>query len=544
MVNFISSIFIANAEVVPRWINLLFVTTFFVLQSTKIYALAGFSFAYMNPHITVRSSGFWVITVAYLVNLFLSVTTPVTHFYFYFDEAGHYVQGSGSNIGYGFYLLNVIFCLIYVLRHRSRLLYKDIRVAGWIALFVIAGVGTQFYYRSVLTIGMAMALSILYLYMTLENPNDYQDKLTLCANEYGFKIYIDHKCEQKKPFTVLFFDLHKFRYVNSIYGTEMGDFLLQKFALFLEDVFHKQVVFRIHNDLFAVVVNAPQDTLGDYVRIVLERFQHEWLMPDGRSTQLDAVVVLCEYPKYFENHTDLVRLRNYMLHRIKESHEERVLYSEKNIADRCRREETIEKVIKQAIDEHTLQVYYQPIVDGETQKVVVLEALSRIHDEKLGDISPAEFIGVAESTGQIIGLGFYVFESVCQFIKEHLLTNPKNTVSHVQVNLSSLQCAYPPLKNRFIEIMEQYEIPPHMIFFELTENTMVESPELVRKTMEEMIRYGVHFSLDDYGTGYSNISYLIQFPFEQIKFDKRMIWSYFESQEANIIMKNEFTHNP
>ena len=80
-----------------------------------------------------------------------------------------------------------------------------------------------------------------------------------------------------------------------------------------------------------------------------------------------------------------------------------------------------------------------------------------------------------------------------------------------------------------------------MIFLELTENTMVESPELVRKTMEEMIRYGVHFSLDDYGTGYSNISYLIQFPFKQIKFDKRMIWSYFESQEANIIMKNEFT---
>jgi len=540
VINFISSILITNTTVVPRWINVLFATLFFVLQSTKIYALVRFSFAYMNPHITSHSPGFWVITVTYLINLFLSVSTPFTHFYFYFDEAGHYVQGYGSNIGYYFYLLNVVFCLVYVLKHRNRLLYKDISVAGWIALFVIGGVIIQFYFRSVLMIGISMALSVLYLYMTLENPNDYQDKLTLCANEYGFKIYIDHKCEQKKIFTVLFFDLHKFRYVNSIYGMEMGDFLLQKFAQMLEDVFHKQVVFRIHNDLFAVVVNAPQDSVKGYVRIVLERVQHEWKMPNGKTTKLDAVAVLCQYPNYFESHTELVRLRNYMIRKVKESHEERVLYCEREIADRCKREEAIEKAVKHAIDAHTLKVYYQPIVDSKTGRVEVLEALARIKDEKLGEISPVDFIDVAENTGQIIGLGFYVFESVCRFIRDHLLKNPKNTVSHVQINLSSLQCAYPPLKDRFIEIMEVYEIPPSMIYLELTESTMVETPELVKQTMKELIQYGIHFSLDDYGTGYSNIFYLIQFPFEQIKFDKHMVWSYFESREANIIVKNEF----
>ncbi|MDD2973126.1 MAG: GGDEF domain-containing phosphodiesterase [Lachnospiraceae bacterium] len=538
--NLLFSLLIVRYEVVPVLVNVLICTLLLVLQASKIYALACFSFAYMNAGFSMKEWGFYVITFAYGVNLILSVTSPLTEFYFYFDEAGRYIQGYGSEWRYFFYLINVLLCLAYVLFNVRNLLKKDIKVALRVAVTIGAGVYIQYRFRSVLTIDIAVAIAILYLYLTLENPNDYQDRLTLCGNEYSFRIFMDQKCNQRRTFTVMFLNLKKFRYINNLYGVDMGDFILRKVALCLEGIFSRQIVFRIHNDLFAVVANGTQDSLQTEVDRLTRRFQKPWIFPDGRSTLMEPAIVLCEYPQFFGSHTELISLRTEMFQSLKDTHDHNVLYSESTLTDKCRRREAVEKLLKQALNEGRLQVYYQPIVNGNSGKVVALEALSRLQDDTLGFIPPDEFITIAESTGVIIQLGFYVLEEVCRFIRESLLTNPQNTVKCVQINLSSLQCAYPLLKIHIMEIIRKYEIPVEMIHMELTESTMLESPKMVRDSMDELIREGISFSLDDYGTGYSNISYLIQFPFDKIKFDKNMVWSYFEKEEAKIIMEKEF----
>lgn len=540
IVNLFSSFLVAHTKTVPLWFNIAAAVLFFVLQATKIYALTGFSFAYMNRHFSRRSPEFYIITATYAVNMLLAITTPFTRFYFYFDEQRRYVQGFGADLGYYFYLINVVICLIYVLVNRKHLIIKDMKVAGVVAAFVGAGVLYQFISRSTLTIGFGCAMAVLYLYMTLENPNDYQDRLTHCANEYGIKIHIEEKCRQQRIFSVLYFDLKKYRYVNSIFGMEMGDHLLQSFAEFLERTFRKSVVVRVHNDLFAVVMNGPQEESGELVSKVLNRCKTPWKLPDGREAKLDVVAVLCEYPKYFRTHSELIRLRTDMLGRIKETHGQSVLYANQEIAEKCQKRERIEEILNTAMEQHTLQVYYQPIMNSDTGEIVALEALSRLEDPEFGFIPPDEFIAVAETTGQILQLGFYVLEETCSFVEEYLLPNPRNTVSCVQVNLSSLQCVYLNLTKRFREIVDRHQIPFEMIHFELTESTMLESPQMVHETMERLISMGMKFALDDYGTGYSNVSYLIRFPFDKIKFDKNLVWSYFDKKEARLIMQNEF----
>lgn len=540
MVNVLSSFLIAHTEQVPIGWNIAVTTLFFVLQATMIYALAYFAFTYMNPHFSRKSMGFYIITTAYVTNLALSLTTPFTKFYFYFDEAGLYVQGWGSFVGYNFYTINVILCLIYVLQNQKRLVIKDVIVAGRTAVLIGGGVVVQFFYRTQLVIGFAVALAELYLYLTLENPNDYQDRLTHCGNTYGFKQLIDTKCTQKKTFTVIFIDIKKFRYMNSIYGIDMGDYILQKVAEYLEETFKGQIVFRLHNDLFAVAINDAQDNLTGFALKIQKYFQNPWTLPDGRSCVIDPSVMLCEFPRFFREHTELMKLEKYMLTTLRNTPSMSIMYSENDLAQKYRRREAVEQALKEALQENRLEVYYQPIYDSDAGTYVALEALSRLEDPVLGRIAPDEFIAVAEKSGQIITLGFYVMEKSCQFIEEHLLTNPDNQVSCIHVNLSTLQFAYPGLTARFKMIIENHHIPASMIHLEMTESTMLESPDLVQRMMESLITYGISFALDDYGTGFSNISYLIRFPFRQIKFDKNMVWSFFKNRDAQMIMQNEF----
>lgn len=540
VVNFLSSVLITYTESVPVELNVFVATLFFVLQSTKIYLLASFACTYINPQFSIKSPGFFCITGLYTANLVLSLSTPFSGFFFRFTEEGRYVQGYGADWGYYFYLVNVLFCMIYLTRFHKQCQRGDKKAAYFVAFSICLGVVLQFYFRSTLMIGFFIALGVLYLFMTLENPNDYRDKLTALANEYAFKLFIDRKCEQKKIFTVMFLDIEKFHYINSIYGIAAGDYVLRKVSDYLSELLHGHVLFRVHNDLFAIAFNGPQDLVTDYVEQMTRRFEQTWALQDGREIQVHAAVVVCEYPRSFVSHTELVNIRTHMLKTAKENHDQAALFSANQITEKCRRQQAVEEILRLALQNGTLEVYYQPIIDSSTGSVVYLEALSRLYDEKLGYIPPDEFIAIAESTGQIITLGFYVFEKVCCFIEEKLLKLEHNTVRSIHVNLSSIQCAYPALKNRFGTIQQRHHIEAGMIHMELTESTMLESPELVRKTMEELIDCGVHFSLDDYGTGYSNISYLIQFPFDKIKFDKHMVWSYFTSSQAKTIMQKEF----
>lgn len=233
-VNLISCVLLAYADDVPLELNIAVATLFFIVQAFKLYMLSWFSFTYMNPHFSKKNPWFVVLSGIGVVNAVLGILTPWTGFYFYFDEERKYVQGFGTNWGFYFYIINILACLIYALMQRKRILDKDMQVAGWTAVIIGFGVYIQFIFRSTLTVGFSVAVAMLYLYMTLENPNDYQDKVTLGGNAYGFKIQIDHKVTQKKNFSVCFIDIQKFRYVNSIYGVEMGDCVLQKISQFLE----------------------------------------------------------------------------------------------------------------------------------------------------------------------------------------------------------------------------------------------------------------------------------------------------------------------
>jgi len=187
------------------------------------------------------------------------------------------------------------------------------------------------------------------------------------------------------------------------------------------------------------------------------------------------------------------------------------------------------------MDANRVEVFYQPIYSVKERKIVSAEALVRIKDEEGRIVYPSEFIDVAEKNNMILKLGKMVFEQICIFIKNHDME--ELGLHCIDVNLSVIQCSYQSLAQEFIEIMEKYQVNPKYINLEITETASVSAKQRLLENMKRLMDYGVVFSLDDFGTGQSNLDYMLDMPVSTIKFDRELINAYFESSKAKYILE-------
>jgi EAL domain-containing protein (putative c-di-GMP-specific phosphodiesterase class I) len=148
----------------------------------------------------------------------------------------------------------------------------------------------------------------------------------------------------------------------------------------------------------------------------------------------------------------------------------------------------------------------------------------------MGYISPEEFVPIAERHGLIIEMGAFVFREVCRFYVQERLW--ERGIEYVDVNLSVVQCMQDDLHEQLIRVMDEYQLPYHCVNLEITETAAVLSTESLRNNMNCLMEKGVNFSLDDYGTGFSNTASIIEYPFHTIKLDKSMLWSATDSEKA------------
>jgi EAL domain-containing protein (putative c-di-GMP-specific phosphodiesterase class I) len=193
------------------------------------------------------------------------------------------------------------------------------------------------------------------------------------------------------------------------------------------------------------------------------------------------------------------------------------------------------KTVVDALKEDRVEVFLQPIYSVEQERFVSAEALARIRNADGSILPPGQFIPVAEETGLVDQLGERVFEKVCQFIQRERMW--ELGLEYIEVNLSVIQCESHTLAARYQAIMEQYGIKPSMINLEVTESASIRRRNVLMYNMDKMIKYGVSFSLDDFGNGESNLNYIVEMPVEIVKFDRDMTKSYFENSKGKLVME-------
>lgn len=237
------------------------------------------------------------------------------------------------------------------------------------------------------------------------------------------------------------------------------------------------------------------------------------------KVELKSCVCMVKCPDTIENYETLLTFGN-VFHTYFPN--DGVVYDVSGQKDKkmfCLRTE-IDKIISKALAERRFQMYYQPIYSTKQKRFLSAEALIRLEDEVYGFISPELFITVAEKNGMIIEIGDFVLDEVCSFMAR--CKKDGLPIDYIELNLSMKQCMQTDLKEKVLYYINKYHLRPDQINLEITETAAGEEQDIVEENIRELSKEGIYFSLDDYGTGYSNLSRIMELPFHIIKLDKSL----------------------
>lgn len=228
-------------------------------------------------------------------------------------------------------------------------------------------------------------------------------------------------------------------------------------------------------------------------------------------------------------------LRHFRIGKRKDSAENSIILDEAQIGKYKEREKT-ESMLRSALEDDRIEVFYQPIYSTKEHRFVSAEALVRIRDLDGTIVPPGKFIPVAERNGLISRIGERVFDKTCAFIQKNRLREQYG-IEYVEVNLSVRQCEDPKLAETYIQIMEKYQLDPSCISLEITESASIRAKDNLLENMRVLMDYGVRFALDDFGNGESNLNYIVDMPVSIVKFDRDMSQAYFASHKARFVME-------
>ena len=373
------------------------------------------------------------------------------------------------------------------------------------------------------------------MYEIAQNPLNILDGNTQVLNRLIMDEMLNVDISENKRFELVVLAMDDFKLVNKTYGIEMGDVMLRQVADFLKTVSNKGKVFRYGSDTFVLQIKPNSDSIDDVVDNIRERFRHPWIYEEN-SIHLSATTICISYPYDGNTLENLIEVLDYTVLFAKKKGRGSVIHTRDVDLHAMRKEKAIEKAVEEAIANDTIEVHYQPIYNTNKQCYTSAEALVRMRDERLGNISPEIFIPIVERNGKIVQLGTMVFEKVCQFMHEQNISN--STIEYIEVNVSVIQCMREDFVDTILSIMDKYEIRPEQINLEITETAEISALTILQENVEKLHAKGISFSLDDYGSGYSTLGYIHQFPFRIIKLDKLMVWDAFETERAGITLKH------
>lgn len=498
------------------------------------YATTPFYLGYLI-YITKGLSNKWSI-IDYLkvcgpitVDIIFVLTTSFTKFVFYFDADGSYHHGPGYYVMYVNAIMYFVMTVLQTYHYRTRLRQEQRVTVYFYSLLNIIAVVVEMFSFYYLVTQFVMSVAIMLIYFAVENPEDYKDKKLEIFNREGFVLRMNSALDSKKPFRILGLHVEGLNYLNETIGEDNRDILLKEVVEFLRHIGGNRNVYVIANEEF--VIRFEDDTFSEecLIEAIRKRFETPFSV-GNMEVLLTAYMAVLHYPEDANTLDNMLDLLEYALNEAVAEKECRVIYANEEILTKKRRETQILQLLKKALREKTFEVYYQPIFSVREGRYTSAEALIRMPQTELGFISPEEFIPIAEKNGMILEIGEFVFRTVCEFMVREQIWD--KGIDHIHVNLSVVQCMQERLAQNFLAIMDENNLPCQRISLEVTETAAVVSSECLSMNMNKLVEKGVQFALDDYGTGFSNATSLIEYPYQTIKIDKGVVWAAMENENA------------
>lgn len=371
----------------------------------------------------------------------------------------------------------------------------------------------------------------------------YYDMLTGLYNRNYFvgrlTEWVERAKKEKSVISVMFIDIDDFRKVNDGLGMLMGDELVQLFGQFLGTFCSENVmVSHFNSDTYCIAIYDPcsSHNVDGIYRMIQERIQSPFVLSGRQEIEITVCVGVAEFPESASSAIELLNNAEIVLFKAKSIGSNEIQYFDAPIIHDFLHHVQIENMLKGAMSQKQFSLFYQPQYDVESGKLRGVEALIRWRDENGKQISPAEFIPIAEKNGSIVSIGAWVVEEALRTYAEwrdkygvHLI---------MSINISAIQYKRKDFVSNVISLMEKYEIHANEIEFEITESVLIDDFVEVIEKMNLLREYGVRVSLDDFGTGFSSLSYLKGLPIDTLKIDKSFIDTVITDDSTRIITES------
>ncbi|OAJ95973.1 putative bifunctional diguanylate cyclase/phosphodiesterase [Vibrio bivalvicida] len=394
-------------------------------------------------------------------------------------------------------------------------------------------------------------LSVRFYDMYKELNSSYQktkamaenDHLTQLANRYQFQIYVERTLANKFNYShawILYIDLDNFKYVNDKYGHHVGDSLLVNFAehiktLSLESEFKygiKSLASRLSGDEFAIFIATNKaGTFADVLaQSVLDPIQNHTNASIGRFP-ITASIGIASYP---DDGVDLAKLLSHAdtaMYQAKRAGKNQIAHYSKELDEIVRRRTQVERALRKGDLENEFTLLYQPYYDRAGKKLKGVEALLRWDSPKLGKVTPSEFIPISEQIGLFGTIDRWVIRQA--FIDFQQLQECFDSPVQLSINLSSAELDSLQLAADIQTLMDQYPIQPHLIDFEITETFASDSQSY--QLLHELAQMGFKLTIDDFGSGYTSITQLVEYPVQKIKFDREFLETLIKTNNHQVV---------
>ncbi|WP_027799926.1 putative bifunctional diguanylate cyclase/phosphodiesterase [Paraburkholderia dilworthii] len=321
---------------------------------------------------------------------------------------------------------------------------------------------------------------------------------------------------------VLFVDLDGFKKVNDTAGHEAGDALLKSVAGRLAGcVGPDDTLARVGGDEFVIVVSDCEcnDELVGLARHILDEIAVPFAVADNEY-YLGASIGISRFPEDGQDAPTLMRNADSAMYHAKQRGRNNFQFFTAELNQQLQRRFVIEQSLRRALASDELSLVYQPIVDSHAGRTIGAEALLRWYNSELGNVSPAEFIPVAEDAGLIVEIGDWVLARACEQAAQWRRTLAPDLI--VAVNLSPRQFN-DGLVERIRRCLDQSGLEPAALELEITERLLMSDSDTVLPMLLALSATGVRISVDDFGTGYSSLSYLKRFPLHNLKIDRSFV---------------------
>lgn len=355
----------------------------------------------------------------------------------------------------------------------------------------------------------------------------FNDHLTGLANRRSLSNRLKQVLKESKRYrrtaALMYLDLDDFKRINDSMGHDAGDALIKQIASRLQGaVRESDFVARLGGDEFSVLL--LNETSVENAAKIAEKLINEIERPvciNGRCFSISASIGITLVPNDGDEVSTLLRSADLAMYAAKQAGKNSFHFFDQDMQIKAIEKHQLEMDLTDAIINNQLELHYQPIVDMQSREVSSYEALVRWNHPTRGFLPPDEFIGIAEESGKIVDLGYWVIRQVCELISHR--TRQQRNCDPIAVNLSPKQFVDPNLLENIRTIVKEADIDARKLEVEITESTLMDNVDDAIQIMEQLRAMGIRIAIDDFGTGYSSLAVIKRFPVDKLKIDRSFV---------------------